>query len=981
MRDAIVAAVPGVSDCGEVTEEQLAAITGEFSLRENGITALRAGDFEGLVAITRLNLSRNELTSLPADVFDGLTGLTKLTLARNALTSLPEDVFAGLASLQDLDLWNNTLTTLPVGIFAGLSNLQFLDLEENELVTLPAGVFAGLDLRFLGLEANSLGSLAAGVFRGLRASTLDLSHNGLASLPAGVFANTDLYELDISVNQLRTLPVSLLEGHTRLSVLWMVSNPGAPFTFTMVPRQVPGTTSIVVEVAEGAPFAMSTTISVTGGSLPVGVTSVTIPLGHTMSEEILVMPVTGEVTTVALGPAPALPENSSLAFGGFSTAVAGPLTLTSPPVTNEPPGFHAIEAFRDVAENTPTDRAIGAAVTATDANADALTYTLGGPQAASFGIAPATGQLQTRAALDYERRRTHTLRVTATDPFGAPAVITVTINVQDVDEPLTVAGPTAVTYLQHGTEAAATYTAADPERSTITWDLLGPDRDDFLIANGVLRFVSPPDHENPTDQDGDNVYHVTIRAFAGNHTSTVDATVTVVARLVAPPPTIGPGGGGGGGPTGPTPSDIDFEWTVTHDIESLDREHDVPTGLWSDGQTLWIAENSDGADDAVYAYDLDSGERVADREFELDQTNRAPRGIWSDRTTLWVSDSGQERLFAHDLASGERLPDSDIELAERNHDARGIWSDEVTMWVLDGVKDSLFAYDLASGELLAEYPLDSANDDPHGLWSDGVTLWVSDHGEKRLFAYRLAAEGAGEDGLERNRNEEFPDTVLSRASNNSPRGIWSDGDVVYVADESDGKVYTYNMPDAIDARLATLSLSGLDIGEFDSGRTEYEGVPGEGVTETTVEATAVQRRTNVAIAPVDADGDDANGHQVSLQGVSAITVTVTSADGSRTRVYRATVQRPEVEVALAPTWTSIDWPGADGVTVAGALRDDDLADKVVVVYHWDEATAAWLAFFPGLEDVPGLNTLTTLEQGRAYWIAVTEPATWTVATP
>ena len=981
MRDAIVAAVPGVSDCGEVTEEQLAAITGEFSLRENGITALRAGDFEGLVAITRLNLSRNELTSLPADVFDGLTGLTKLTLARNALTSLPEDVFAGLASLQDLDLWNNTLTTLPVGIFAGLSNLQFLDLEENELVTLPAGVFASLDLRFLGLEANSLGSLAAGVFTGLRASTLDLSHNGLASLPAGMFANTDLYELDISVNQLRTLPVSLLEGHTRLSVLWMVSNPGAPFTFTMVPRQVPGTTSIVVEVAEGAPFAMTTTISVTGGSLPAGVTSVTIPLGHTRSEEILVMPVAGEVTRVALGPAPALPEDRSQALGGFSTAVAGPLTLTSPPVTNEPPDFHAIETFRNVAENTPTDRAIGSAVTAMDSDSDTLTYTLGGPQAKFFGIVPATGQLQTRAALDYERRRTHTLRVTATDPFGAPAVVTVTINVQDVDEPLTVAGTTAVTYLQHGTDAAATYIAADPERSTITWDLLGPDRDDFLIANGVLRFVSPPDHESPTDHDGDNVYHVTIRAFAGNHTSTLDATVTVVARLVTPPPTIGPGGGGGGGPSGPTPSDIDFEWTVTHDIESLDGGHDVPTGLWSDGQTLWIAENGDGADDAIYAYDRDSGERVADREFEVDERNRAPRGVWSDRTTLWVSDSGQERLFAHDLASGERLSDSDIELAERNADARGIWSDEVTMWVLDGVKDSLFAYDLASGELLAEYALDSANGDPHGLWSDGVTFWVSDHGEKRLFAYRLAAEEEGEDGLERNRDEEFPDTVLSRASNNSPRGIWSDGDVMYVADESDGKVYTYNMPDAIDARLATLSLSGLDSGEFDSGRTEYEGVPGEAVTETTVEATTVQRRTEVAIHPPDADGDDANGHQVSLQSVEEITVTVTSADGSRTRVYRVTVQRPEVEMALAPTWTSIDWPGADGVTVAGALRDDDLADKVVVVYHWDEATAAWLAFFPGLEDVPGLNTLTTLEQGRAYWIAVTEPATWTVATP
>ena len=889
VRDAIIAAVPGVDACEDVSAEHLAAITGEFSLREHGITALRAGDFEGLAGITRLNLSRNELTGLPVGVFDGLAGLPKLTLARNALASLPEDVFAGLAALQDLDLWQNQLTTLPVGIFAGLSNLQDLDLEENELVALPAGVFAGLDLRFLGLEGNSLGSLVAGVFRGLRARTLDLSHNGLASLPEGVFTNTDLYELDISVNRLRTLPVSLLEGHTRLSVLWLVANPGARFTFAMVPRQIPGTTSIVVEVAEGAPFAMTTTISVTGGSLPAGVTSVTIPLGHTRSDEILVTPVAGEMTKVALGPAPALPENSSRALGGFLTAVAGPLTLTSPPVTNEPPDFHAIETFREVAENTPADRAIGSPVTAVDSDSDALTYMLGGPQAAFFGIAPATGQLQTRAALDYERRRTHTLRVTATDPFGAPAVITVTINVQDVDEPLTAAGPTAVTYLQHGTDAVAAYTADDPERATITWDLLGPDQDDFLIANGVLRFVSPPDHENPTDHDGDNVYHVTIRAFAGNHTSTVDATVTVAARLVTRP-TIGPGVGGGGGSRGPTPSEADFEWTVTRDIEELDSGHGDPTGAWSDGVTLWIAENGDGADDAVYAYDLESGERVEDREFELDDANLAPRGVWSDRTTIWISDSGKDKLFAHDLATGERLPDSDLALHPDNDDARGIWSDGSTMWVLDDRDDALFGYDLAGGTLLAEYALHDDNDTPHGIWSDRVSVWVSNHDPKRLFAYRLpvpdsedAAEDADTVELERVTDEEF--TKLPRVSNNSPRGIWSDGEVIYVADASDGKVYSYNMPVAIDIRLASLTLSGVDFGEFSPGQTEYVGVPADGVTETTVAAEAEQRGAMVVIEPAESD-EATDGHQAAVADGTEITVTVTSADGSRTKVYR-----------------------------------------------------------------------------------------------
>ena len=404
-------------------------------------------------------------------------------------------------------------------------------------------------------------------------------------------------------------------------------------------------------------------------------------------------------------------------------------------------------------------------------------------------------------------------------------------------------------------------------------------------------------------------YDVQLQAHTSEGESPWSTVVAAEPRLLNVDAAINRGtGGGGGGPSGPTPSDVDFEWNVTRDIEELDSDHDKPSGMWSDGKTLWILENGDGADDAVYAYDLKTGERVEDREFELDERNRAPRGVWSDRSTIWISDSGQEKLFAHDLETAERLPERDIALADRNRDARGIWSRDETMWVIDGGKGSLFGYDLATGELLAEYELDSANDDPRGIWSDGVTVWVSDHGAKRLFAYRLpapeedAAEDAEPQDLERVRDEEFPSTVLSRASNNSPRGLWSDGDVMYVADESDDKVYTYNMPDAIGARLTSLSLSGVDIGEFDPRRPDYEAVVADGVTETTVEAKAMQRRTDVVIDPPDADGDDANGHQVALRDLGEITVTVTSQDGSRKKVYR--VQFPETawDPALDP------WP-------------------------------------------------------------------------
>ncbi len=454
---------------------------------------------------------------------------------------------------------------------------------------------------------------------------------------------------------------------------------------------------------------------------------------------------------------------------------------------------------------------------------------------------------------------------------------------------------------------------------------------------------------------------------------------TLPADGSSTPVSVVTGGGGGGGPSGPSPSNLYFEWTVTRDIDALDSGNGSPTGLWSDHTTLWIAENPDGADDAAYAYDLESGERVEDREFELDQANRAPRGLWSDGETMWVSDSGRERLFAYDLSSGDRLADRDLALASRNADARGIWSDDTTIWVLDGVKNALFGYDLASGDLLAECALDSLNGAPEGIWSDGFTFWVSDDGAKKLFAYRLQGEA-----LKRIPDEEF--TELSPASNNSPRGIWSDGDVMYVADASDDKVYTYNMPDALDARLASLALSDLEIGEFKANQTDYTATLGNGVTQTTVEAAAVQRRTKVATAPDDADGDDANGHQVALEGDTEITVTVTSADGSRTRVYRVTIERPVETIALVPTWTSFQWPGADGTPVDEALRGEgsagnDISDKVTAVYQWDEAARSWLAFFPDpeLQTVPGLNTLTTLHTGREYWIASTELITWTVA--
>ena len=111
---------------------------------------------------------------------------------------------------------------------------------------------------------------------------------------------------------------------------------------------------------------------------------------------------------------------------------------TDPAFPDQDPNTLGVQGdqTREVAENTPSGRNIGAPVAANDPdNGDSLTYTLGGTDAASFGIVASSGQLQTGAALDFEAKDTYTVTVTATDTASASDTITVTITVADVNEP------------------------------------------------------------------------------------------------------------------------------------------------------------------------------------------------------------------------------------------------------------------------------------------------------------------------------------------------------------------------------------------------------------------------------------------------------------------------------------------------------------------------------------------------------------------
>ena len=97
------------------------------------------------------------------------------------------------------------------------------------------------------------------------------------------------------------------------------------------------------------------------------------------------------------------------------------------------PAFAGNRTTRFVKENTPPGQNIGSPVSATDKDDDTLTYTLGGLNAVSFSIVSTTGQLKTKAPLDFEKKNAYTVTVTVSDGRRTDT-ITVAITIIDVDE-------------------------------------------------------------------------------------------------------------------------------------------------------------------------------------------------------------------------------------------------------------------------------------------------------------------------------------------------------------------------------------------------------------------------------------------------------------------------------------------------------------------------------------------------------------------
>ena len=501
VQDTIVALVPGVDAADDVTAAHLAVIT-NLDLSDQSITALKAGDFDGLSALQTLFLTNNTLSSLPADIFSGLSALIQLELDSNQLSSLPDGLFSGVSSLSSLDLSNNSLGSLSANTFSGLPALTGLDLGNNQLSSLPGDIFSELSaLERLSLSSNQLSSLPDGLFSGL--SSLNL-----------LFLNNNTVGLSITVSLEKI-----------------------------------GDNQFKATTATGAPFNLVLPVTVTNGSIDGGATTITIPAGSVESEPLTVIrtPGTSDAITAVIGTLPKPPTshfgyNLAKPISADNTlhfALGIPKPTGDPKVNNAPTFTDGSSTTRSIPENTPAGRGIGSPVSATDLDQDVLTYTLSGADAASFGIISTNGQLQTRAPLDYEKKNTYAVIVTVSDG-SARDTISVTIDVTDVKEnnaPVFREGSSTERSIAENTPAGrdieGPVEATDEDEDVLTYSLAGVDAASF----GIVSTTGQLQTRDPLDYEKKNTYSVTVNVSDGNggtDTITVAINVTDVNENNAP---------------------------------------------------------------------------------------------------------------------------------------------------------------------------------------------------------------------------------------------------------------------------------------------------------------------------------------------------------------------------------------------------------------------------------------------------------------
>ena len=235
----------------------------------------------------------------------------------------------------------------------------------------------------------------------------------------------------------------------------------------------------------------------------------------------------------------------------------------------------------------------------------------------------------------------------------------------------------------------------------------------------------------------------------------------------------------------------------------LHSSNSGPRGMWGNEDTFWVVNDTSGSGtaDKLYAYNRSDGSRDTANDFDnLNGAagNNRPWGICSDGTTMFVGDRDDNKLYAYNMSDTTHDSGNDITLDSDNVEPRGMWCDATTVYVAnDGATSAnkVFAYTISGGahdstkdfeQLYVSTNTAAQNaETPRGIWSNGTTMFVADSDDDNVFAYKHSDE-----------SQDSTKNLALSGSNDNPNGMWFDGRILWVVDDTDDMIYAYDLPGA-----------------------------------------------------------------------------------------------------------------------------------------------------------------------------------------
>jgi len=533
-------------------------------------------------------------------------------------------------------------------------------------------------------------------------------------------------------------------------------------------------------------------------------------------------------------------------------------------------------------------------VTATDADADTLSYSIvGGADQTQFTINSATGDLSFASNPDFENpadvgsNNSYEVEVEVSDGNGGTDTQTITVTIADQQEvPVIIsdgAGPTATVNVQENQTAVTTVAATDQDAGdTLSYSIIGGADSTLFSVNattGDLTFNSAPDFENPGDSNTDNAYEVEVRVSdgAGGFDSQI---ITVNVTNTNDAPDITSDGG-----AGTAAINVQENTTAVTTVVATDPDGDTLTYSITGGtdQTLFTINSVTGALTFTSGPDFESPtdsntDNVYSVEVMADDGNGATVTQTIDVT---VTDNNEAPTITSDgggiSASVNVVEGTTAATTVAATDPEG---DTLNYAITGGADQSLFTINPTTGAVsfntAPDYtsPADANGDNTYEIVVEvddgngqGDTQTISVNVTDTNYSPVITSDG-GVANLVLNRGENFP------------------GVTTLTATDADGDALTYSIVGGVDQAHFTLDantgqLSWVSMRDFENptdadGNNDYEvqvevadGNGGTDIQTITVNITNMQD-----LPEITSDGAGATANINMSENQTAVTTVV-----------------------------------------------------------------------------------------------------------